>query len=62
MLHPSVRQAPGAERRRPTATLPDTDRALALLCLFEDYEQASLLVDCSATQSLDVSRSSTTSN
>ncbi|HEY4830768.1 MAG TPA: ferritin-like domain-containing protein [Solirubrobacteraceae bacterium] len=29
----------------PTATSPDTDRALALLCLLEDYEQASLLVD-----------------
>jgi len=29
----------------PTATSPDTDRALALLCLLDDYEQASLLVD-----------------
>jgi hypothetical protein len=29
----------------PTATAPETDQALALLCLLEDYEQASLLVD-----------------
>ena len=29
----------------PTATPPETDQALALLCLLEDYEQASLLVD-----------------
>jgi hypothetical protein len=29
----------------PTDTPPDTDQALALLCLLEDYEQASLLVD-----------------
>jgi hypothetical protein len=29
----------------PSPTPPDTDRALAQLCLLEDYEQASLLVD-----------------
>jgi hypothetical protein len=29
----------------PTPTPPDTDQALAPLCLLEDYEQASLLVD-----------------
>jgi hypothetical protein len=29
----------------PTATAPDTDEALVPLCLLDDYEQASLLVD-----------------